>query len=160
MFSRSGQDLPQVLDLPVEKEITLFPPKLFSRPSARAFLVVLVHLPHVQTLLLVLFYQVRPEILAHPGTKRRILHDKDIRNYLTSMARVLSGGTYGLPGSSFLARIALLTTVSSAATRSSAALLSSLTLNIRLAAKSNVPPVRKHEETGCTLPLVLWLQGS
>lgn len=94
------------------------------------------HLHYVQHLLLVLFFQVHPDVLAHPGTKRRILHNKERRKYLTSIVHILSEGTYGLPGSSFIAWLTLLTTVSSAASRSTAALRSSLTLYIRLAALS------------------------
>lgn len=136
MFSRSGQDLPQVRDLPAKKEITLLHPKLVSRPSVRAFLVILAHLHYVHSLLLVLFCQVRPDVLAHPGTKRRTSHNNEIRNYLPSIVHVLSGGTYGLAWSSFISWLTLLTTVSSAASRSAAALLSFLSLHIRLAALS------------------------
>lgn len=68
MFSRSGQDLPQVQDLPAEKEITLLHPKLVSRPSVRAFLVLLLHLRSVRFLLSLLFCLVLPDVLAPPGT--------------------------------------------------------------------------------------------
>lgn len=125
MFSQSGQDPPQVQDLPIEKEITLLHP----RPSVKAFLVIRVHLHYVRPLLLVLFCQVHPDVLAHPGTKRRILQINEVRYYLTSIVHVLSGGTYGLPGGSFISWLPLLTTVSSAATRSAGALLSSLALS-------------------------------
>lgn len=159
MFSRSGQDLPRVRDLPVEKEITLLHPKLFSRPSVRAFLVILVRLHYVHHLLLVLFGQAHPDVLAHPGRKRRILHNNGIRNYLPSMEHVLSGGTYGLPGSSFIAWLTLLTTVSSAATRSAAALLSSLPLYIRLASMS-VQGYSSLETQGDGCACYRWSSGS
>lgn len=94
------------------------------------------HLHYVHCLLLLLFCQVLRDVLAPPGTKRRKLHKNEIRNDPTSIVQVLSGGTYGLPGSSFVSRLTLLPTVPSAALRAAVALLSSLTLHSRFAALS------------------------
>lgn len=91
---------------------------------------VFVYLHHAQTLLLALLGQVHPEILAHPVVSRKI---SIVHLHCTPLAPVtayiqLQWVTHALSQRSFISWFTLWTTVSSAAARSTIALLSSLTL--------------------------------